>query len=73
MKRFVVKRTRAQALKSVEVFDESESIAAGVAAELAEIEGLQAKVFIGADLVDVVKSSPTWFDVDSGRTFGGAR
>jgi hypothetical protein len=61
VRRFVAKREPGGALRAVECFNEHQIIDAEVAVELAEIEGLEARVFIGADLADVARSSPAWF------------
>ena len=62
MRQFVAKRRRSDGvLRAVECFDEGEHLEASVCAELAEAEGLEARVFLGADLVDVAHSSPAWF------------
>lgn len=63
MLQFLAKRSRlTKQLKSVEVFSEEENIELGVAEDLARIEGLQVEVFLGADLVDVVQSHPSFFE-----------
>lgn len=62
MRQFVVKRSPEQGLKSVECFGADEHMEAAVAAELAEIEGLEAQIFLGCDLIDVARSSPRWFE-----------
>ncbi len=59
MRQFVVTRARDRGLKRVEAFDEGEHLEAAVAAELAEIEGLEAEVFIGADPIDVARTAPS--------------
>ena len=64
MKQFVVTRSRSKGLKSIEVFEESEHLEAGVAAELAELEGHEAQVFLGDNLVDVARTGPEWFAVE---------
>lgn len=61
MIQIVAKRHPERGLESVECFGEDEHLDAAVAAELAEIEGLEARVFLGSDLVDVARSSPFWF------------
>jgi hypothetical protein len=62
MMQIVAKRHPQRGLESVECFGEDEHLDAAVAAELAEIEGLEAQVFLGSDLVDVAQSSPSWFE-----------
>lgn len=61
MMQIVAKRHPQRGLESVECFGEEEHLDAAVAAELAEIEGLEARVFLGSDLVDIAQSSPSWF------------
>jgi hypothetical protein len=61
MRQFVVKSTAAGELRSIEVFEADQVIDAAVAAEMAEIEGLEVEAFLGADLLDVVRSYPAWF------------
>jgi hypothetical protein len=63
LKQFLCKRTRlGHELKSVEVFGANEDIELGVAAQLARIEGLEIEVFVGTDLVDVVRSNANFFE-----------
>lgn len=61
MKLFVAKLTPGMDLRSVEVFSESDHHGAAVAKEQAEADGLEAAIFFGADLLDVVRSYPAWF------------
>lgn len=63
MKLFFVKRHADRGLEEIRVFDGSETLEASVAQELAELEGSEARVFVGADLVDVALGAPAWFEV----------
>lgn len=63
MRQFVVSRSsKAHNVKRVEVFGENEHLEAAACREVAqEIEGLEATIFIGADLSDVVRSHEGFF------------
>lgn len=68
MRQFVVTRTTPdRSVRTVQVFAESDHLEAAVCLDLArEVEGLEAEIFLGADLVDVVRSHENFF-AEAGR------
>jgi hypothetical protein len=61
VKQILVRRSARHEIRSVEVFDESDHLGPAVAAELAEIEGLEPTIFLAADLNDAVLSNEGFF------------
>lgn len=57
----VVAKRKKGRIRSIECFEETAHLDAAVCAELAEIEGMDAEVFLGSDLLEVVESHKSFF------------
>lgn len=62
MLQFLCVKTPLGHLHSIHVYSEDEHIEVGVAAEIAKFEGYDVEVFLGTDLVDVMRSHEAFFE-----------
>lgn len=64
MKQFLAVRSASdRSIRSVQVFEESDHIEAAVARDLArEVDGQEAELFLGSDLLDVIQSHEAFFE-----------